>query len=384
MSSMTRTLLIALGLASLPCLAGTFNGTITDLNGKPLPGAKVLLAKTGAATSATSSGATTLAVTSTVTPPITTRIRSQYAHTQPAPRHGIELDGARLTIQFNGSDVLGRGAVRSATGTSVPSTVAGFRAGSYAGSDTIYITWNGSVRFRGLLDSLLSLPSVAIKIDTTAKTGDIPWKSTAAAGTLVDERDGQSYRTVKIGNQTWMAENLNYKVDSSWWYDNSAANGARYGRLYSWSAAMQLPSTADTTLQSISSRVQGICPTGWHIPSHAEWDTLAGFVREDTAAKALRCANCTWITDSALVSQGMRNLIVLGDDTYGFRMLGSGFYFLNQKKFMYRNTLTSFWTSDEQDSLYAKSANFSVDDEWYHTESANYKRTGTSLRCVQD
>ncbi len=67
---------------------------------------------------------------------------------------------------------------------------------------------------------------------------------------------GQTYEITEIGAQCWMAENLNYETDDSWWYDNSSANGDTYGRLYTWEAAL----TA--------------CPTGWHLPSDEEWKTM--------------------------------------------------------------------------------------------------------------
>lgn len=79
-------------------------------------------------------------------------------------------------------------------------------------------------------------------------------------GTFKDPRDGQTYQTIRIGDQEWMAENLNFPIGNSWCYDNNAANCDVYGRLYDWNAA-----------------VIG-CPTGWHLPTDAEWTELVNFL----------------------------------------------------------------------------------------------------------
>ena len=75
--------------------------------------------------------------------------------------------------------------------------------------------------------------------------------------TFTDSRDSQSYTTLKVGDQCWMAKNLNYAVTStSWCYNNTPSNCTNYGRLYSWTAATSA------------------CPSGWRLPTDAEWKTL--------------------------------------------------------------------------------------------------------------
>jgi uncharacterized protein (TIGR02145 family) len=96
--------------------------------------------------------------------------------------------------------------------------------------------------------------------------------------TLTDSRDSQNYNTVSIGTQCWMAENINIgtmingttsQTDNStiekYCYDNNSSNCDTYGGLYQWDEMMQYVTTEGT---------QGICPTGWHLPSDDEWKTL--------------------------------------------------------------------------------------------------------------
>ena len=80
----------------------------------------------------------------------------------------------------------------------------------------------------------------------------------AQSGYLKDTRDGQVYKTVQIGNQLWIAENLNFDPGTgSWAYDKNSSNTKIYGRLYNYKIA------------------KNICPTNWHLPSYKEWDALS-------------------------------------------------------------------------------------------------------------
>ncbi len=103
--------------------------------------------------------------------------------------------------------------------------------------------------------------------------------------TFTDARDGKTYKTVKIGSQTWMAENLNCAYSEgtarSYCYGNDPANCEKYDRLYTWSAAMDSAAVFGDGGKGCgygvkctpTYPVRGACPEGWHLPSNAEWDT---------------------------------------------------------------------------------------------------------------
>ena len=100
--------------------------------------------------------------------------------------------------------------------------------------------------------------------------------------TLKDLRDGQTYKTVEIGDQVWMAENLNYKAENTYCLNNRDTNCTKYGRFYMWGTAMDSAGTWGTNGKgcgydkpcSPKKSVRGVCPEGWHLPSYFEWKRL--------------------------------------------------------------------------------------------------------------
>ncbi len=143
------------------------------------------------------------------------------------------------------------------------------------------------------------------------------------------EYAGQIYKTVRIGTQIWMAENLNYDpgdvsaMGTNAWsrcFDNDPKNCKTYGRLYTWEVAMN---NATCGYSSKTCKQQGICPSGWHIPSSSEWSAL--YYAMGNSLAAMR--DITW-------SSGL--------DTYGFSALPAGFW---ARGFGNLGYSTAWWSS---------------------------------------
>ena len=206
-------------------------------------------------------------------------------------------------------------------------------------------------------------------------------------GTMTDSRDKKVYKTVTIGTQTWMAENLNY-ADSvttpslkgrSWCYDNVEKNCDEAGRLYTWAAAID-----SVTLYNggegvdcgygktctLPAKVQGICDNGWHLPTKAEWQTLITAVGgSSTAGKALK-SQTGWDDNGN------------GTDAYGFSALPAG-YCGSGGGFSSEGIIADFWSASEYDDNYAHYRSLYHDNNLANLGD-NRKYLGFSVRCVKD
>jgi uncharacterized protein (TIGR02145 family) len=177
-----------------------------------------------------------------------------------------------------------------------------------------------------------------------------------------DSRDGKKYVYVNIGEQTWMAENLDYKsrMEYSKCYKNEFANCDKYGRFYDRETAKK------------------VCPSGWHLPSDAEWTTLTNFVGSSAAGTKLKAAS-GWNDYEGKSGNGT--------DDYGFSALPGGrnyrsteFYDIGSKGFWWSST-------GEDDSEYLYFRDMSYNNAGVTRESSGYviySEYVCSVRCVKD
>jgi uncharacterized protein (TIGR02145 family)/uncharacterized repeat protein (TIGR02543 family) len=191
-------------------------------------------------------------------------------------------------------------------------------------------------------------------------------------GTFIDSRDGQQYRWVTIGTQTWMAENLNFDTTGSVCYDNDPGNCDIYGRLYDWATVMGFASTCNST--SCASQVEsphhrGICPPGWHVPSDAEWTTLVDYAGGVSVAGTKLKSTSGWNSGGN------------GTNETGFSALpggtgwGSGFYDVGNYGY--------WWSATEYYAIYARGRymHWNLSDVIWHWDN-NARQF--SVRCAKD
>jgi uncharacterized protein (TIGR02145 family) len=211
-----------------------------------------------------------------------------------------------------------------------------------------------------------------------------------AYGSLTDDRDGNVYKTVIIGNQEWMAENLKYlpsvinartESDTTAYYyvygysgtnvayAKAEANYTTYGVLYNWTAAMD----GEASSTSNPSGIQGVCPTGWHLPSDAEWTELTDYLGGTRIAggKLKETGTSRWYSPNT----GATNKT-------GFTALPGG-----------RRGFSGFFSDETRHGYWWSAADETATDAWslymstYNdnaSRSSSGKGEGFSVRCVKD
>jgi uncharacterized protein (TIGR02145 family) len=222
--------------------------------------------------------------------------------------------------------------------------------------------------------------------------------SCPGAATVTDY-DNNTYNTVQIGNQCWMKENLrttHYSDGTSiplgsstsnttayYYVDNNISNVRTYGYLYNWPAVMGNSSSSSAN----PSGVQGICPTGWHVPSDAEWIQLSDYVGSQTQYQC--SANSAYIAKALASTSGwaiiMSNLCAVGlepssNNSTGFSALPAGCYGSNLSSF---GSDADFWSATQiyGNFVYYRQITYSGAHLY---RNANDKSYGYSVRCLRD
>lgn len=182
--------------------------------------------------------------------------------------------------------------------------------------------------------------------------------------TFIDSRDGKTYKTVKIGTQIWMAENLAFKAPGGCWsYENKENNVTTYGYLYNMETA------------------KTVCPSGWHLPTDAEWavitEALGGLEKAGSKMKSVLGWNGD--EDNYLDGDG-----VYGDNESNFTALPGGYYWLNDGTFNKIGSQGCWWSSTVSSIgscyyyRYMSNSNNNVERDYLKETS------GLSVRCIKD
>lgn len=185
-------------------------------------------------------------------------------------------------------------------------------------------------------------------------------------GEITDDRDGQVYKTVVIGTQTWMAQNLNYEMDSifqfnNWCYENSADSCAKYGRLYTWGLALSA------------------CPVGWHVPDTTELHAFINFVNANNGDEGVGTSLKSTTGWNAYPG------IATGTDRFGFSAIPIGY----SDNFYGSGSNTYFWSVTEGIKSYKGFTDYAFYMSLLYNGEISllgyYKKSyAFSIRCLKD
>jgi uncharacterized protein (TIGR02145 family) len=214
--------------------------------------------------------------------------------------------------------------------------------------------------------------------DTTKTNNQI----TGVYGSNIIDKDGNTYQTVYIGKQHWMAENLKttkyndgtdipHVTDKAQWldlstgawvyYNNDASNNSSYGKLYNW-----------YTISPNTNGNKNVCPLGWHVPSDSEWDILIDNLGGESVAggKMKQIGNSSWDSPNTYATNSSLFTGLAG----GERLSGE---YLN-------SSLVGSWWSSTEKSI-SEVWNYKLYyDSGYSFRDEDFKSEGLSIRCIKD
>lgn len=205
-----------------------------------------------------------------------------------------------------------------------------------------------------------------------------------AYGEILDARDNQVYKTIAIGDQVWMAQNMNYvstdgNADdgvSSWCLSDNENNCLLYGRLYTWSAAMNMDAVANTAKVVAYDKAQGACPKGWRVPSYEDWAKLVKNV--DAANGDEKIGNSLKSVTSWAGIDGLT-------DTFGFSAVAGGERSLDGN-YAKEASIFESWINEQGDgglaSVWTISSDEASSSELSFDNNQVIKASGHYLRCI--
>lgn len=184
--------------------------------------------------------------------------------------------------------------------------------------------------------------------------------SNREAGNFTDSRDQQTYKWVKIGDQIWFGQNLNYETTTgSSCYNNDTTYCNIYGRLYDWKSATKA------------------CPEGWRLPSDVEWTKLHDFLGEQAGDMLKEAGTVHWLPPNNGATAGFSGFNALPGGSRGNQGLASETNYADVGKY------AMFWSASDDSRVKVWTWFLSYSDDEFH-RFENYKNWGYSVRCIKD
>ena len=277
------------------------------------------------------------------------------------------VNDATLTIQQNGSEL-------------------GTFTANQSENQTVNITTLTIDDVQAMINS--SLGSVQHQLDSLQNA--LEGVSFLCGTSTVKDYDGNEYTTVKMGSQCWLKQNLRSthysdgtEVTSYNHADDNENNDETYGLLYNWNTTMNGAAASDAN----PSGVQGICPVGWHVPSHAEWTQMMNYVKSQSMyqcnadpnniGKAL-ASTTGWDWSGSTCRVGN---IQSSNNASGFSAFPAGYYNVNGAQSF--GAYAMFWKSSQ---VYSQGKDFMIrsDEMGVQNDFAAPVTSYLSVRCIRD